>query len=563
MTVRATYSDGTDRDVTRFAVFVGNNDSAATVSEGGWITSTGPGEAFLLARFDEFTTGTAAIVRSGAPFADPKTAPFNDLDKPVLAKLNRLHVAPSGLCTDEQFVRRAYLDLIGLPPTPSERLRFLTDSSENRREKLVDQLIARDEFLDIWAMKYAEMLQIRTVNGISSKGLQLYEKWLREKVKSGATLDAIVKEVLPAVGGTFENPPVNYYQTETSPQLLAENVAQVFLGTRVQCAQCHNHPFDRWTMDDYYGFAAFFSQLGYKNAQDPRELTVFNSGSGSVRHPLGNREVKPKFLGGDVPAIPKDRDYRAVLAEWLTGPSNPAFARNFGNVVWGHFFGRGVVEPIDDVRISNPASNPELLELLGQKAVEHKFDVKKLAREICLSRTYQQTTQRNDSNKYDERNFSRQSVRRLRAEVLLDSIDAVAETSTRFAGQPLGGRASQLPDGRTNNYFLTTFGRSTRATACSCEVKTSPTLSQALHLINGENTTGKIAEGKVVERMIAAGTEPATVAEELYLRCLSRKPTEPEAAKIQARLEKAADRQKALEDLFWALLNSNEFLFNH
>ncbi|MGL6076318.1 MAG: DUF1549 domain-containing protein [Fimbriiglobus sp.] len=561
--VRAKYSDGTDRDVTRFAVFVGNNDSSATVSENGWITSTGPGEAFLLARFDEFTSGTAAIVRSGSSFADPKTTPLNDLDKHVLAKLNRLHVAPSDVCTDEQFVRRVYLDLIGLPPTPSERLQFLTDPAQNKREKLVDQLLQREEFLDIWAMKYAEMLQIRTVNGISFKGLQLYEKWLRDKVKAGATIDQIVKEVLSSVGGTFENPPVNYYQTETSPQLLAENVAQVFLGTRIQCAQCHNHPFDRWTMDDYYGFASFFSQLGYKNAQDPRELTVFNSGTGSVRHPLGDREVKPKFLGGDTPTIAKGVDYRAVLAEWLTSPKNSAFAENFGNVVWAHFFGRGVVEPVDDIRISNPSSNPELLEALGKKAVEYKFDVKKIARDICLSRSYQQSTKRNDSNQYDERNFARQSVRRLRAEVMLDSINTVTETSTSFSGQPLGGRATQLPDGRSNNYFLMTFGRSSRATACSCEVKTSPTLSQALHLINGENTNTKIIEGKLVERMLAASVQTELVVEELYLRCLSRKPTNLEMEKIRARLAKSTDPKKSLEDLFWALLNSNEFLFNH
>ena len=325
--VRAKYSDGTDRDVTRFAVFVGNNDSAATVSEFGVISGTGPGEAFILARFDEFTEGTAVIVRPGGAFADPKTPAFNFIDSHVHAKLNNLHILPSELCTDEVFARRAYVDLLGLLPTPAEREKFLADADPKKREKLVDALLEREEFRDIWVMKWAEVLQIRTVNGISSKGLQLYDKWLRDRVRSGASIDQIVRELLPAAGGTFENPAVNYFQTETTPQLLAENVAQVFLGTRVQCAQCHNHPFDRWTLDDYYGFAAFFSQIGYKNAQDPRELTVFNAASGEIRHPLGDRVVKPKFLGGTAPRIEAERDYRAVLAEWLAAPENPAFAR--------------------------------------------------------------------------------------------------------------------------------------------------------------------------------------------------------------------------------------------
>jgi hypothetical protein len=560
--VRAKYSDGTDRDVTRFTVFVGNNDAAATVAEDGTITATGPGEAFVLARFDAFTEGTAVIVRPGTPFTPPQTPVFNYIDTHVHAKLNKMHIAPVEVCSDEVFVRRVSIDLIGLLPTPAEREKFLADADPKKREKLVDALLERPEFRDIWVMKWAEVLQIRTVNGLSPKGLQLYDKWLRDKVRSGATIDAIVRELLLAVGGTFENPAANYFQTETSPQLLAENVAQVFLGTRIQCAQCHNHPFDRWTMDDYYGFAAFFSQVGYKNAQDPRELTVYNAASGEIRHPLGDRPVRPKFLAGTAPEIASGQDYRAILAGWIAGPDNPAFGRNIGNVVWAHFFGKGIVEPVDDVRVSNPPSNPELLDALGKKAVEYRFDVKKLARDICTSRTYQLASTRNATNQWDERNFSRQSARRMRAEVLLDCITQVTETTNQFPGVPPGGRAVELPDGRTLHYFLTTFGRSNRSSACTCEVKTSPTLSQALHLLNGETTTGKIAEGKVVEKLIAK-MEPASVAEELYLRCLGRKPTPTEIERIAVRLARAADKQQALEDLFWALLNTNEFLFNH
>jgi hypothetical protein len=354
---------------------------------------------------------------------------------------------------------------------------------------------------------------------------------------------------------------VNYFQTETAPQLLAENVAQVFLGTRIGCAQCHNHPFDRWTMDDYYGFAAFFSQIGYKNAQDPRELTVFNSGSGETRHPVGDRLVQPKFLGGAAPQLKPGADYRATLAEWLTSPNNAAFTRNVSNMVWAHFFGQGIVDSVDDVRVSNPASNPELLEALGKKTSEYKFDIKKLARDICLSRTYQLSTQRNPTNEWDNRNFARQTVRRMRAEILLDCITQVTETTNRFTGLPLGGRAIHIPDGRTPNYFLTTFGRSTRNTACTCEVKVTPTLSQALHLLNGDTTTGKITQGKVIEKLLAAKKDPVAVAAELYLRCLGRAPTATETAKITKRLEAATDKKEALEDLFWALLNTNEFIF--
>jgi hypothetical protein len=562
--VRAKYSDGTDRDVTRFAVFVGNNDGAATANEAGVVTGTGPGEAFILARFDEFTEGAAVIVRPGTPFTDPKTPAFNYVDEHVHAKLNRLHVVPSEVCSDEVFVRRVFVDLIGLLPTPAEREKFVADADPKRREKLVDALLNRDEFRDLWVMKWAEVLQIRTINGISPKGLQLYDQWLRQRVKKGDTLDQIVKDLIPAVGGTFENPAVNYFQTETAPQLLAENVAQVFLGTRVQCAQCHNHPFDRWTMDDYYGFAAFFSQIGYKNAQDPRELTVFNAGTGEMRHPVGDRPVKPKFLGDTVPDLKPGQDYRAALADWLTSPDNPAFARNFGNTVWAHFFGRGIVEPVDDVRVSNPAGNPDLLAALGAKAVEYKFDVAKLARDICLSRTYQLSTKRNKTNELDDRNFSHQTVRRMRAEVLLDCITQVTETTNTLPGLPLGGRAVEVPDGRTPNYFLTTFGRSARTTACTCEVKVTPTLSQALHLLNGETTGGKIAEGKVVAKLLEADPDASAAAEQLYLRCLGRKPTATEAEKISGRLASVPTDKKrqALEDLFWALLNTNEFLFN-
>jgi hypothetical protein len=460
-------------------------------------------------------------------------------------------------------LRRAFIDLIGRLPTSEQRRQFLADTRPDKRALLVDELLEREEFRDIWVMQWAELLQIRTNNGVSPKGLKLYDQWLRDRVHAGMTIDKIIQEVVSATGGTFENPATSYFQTETTPQLLAENVAQAFLGTRIQCAQCHNHPFDRWTMDDYYGFAAFFSQVGYKQAQDPREITVFNAGVGEMKHPLGGRAVSPKFLAGDAPDLTPGKDYREALAGWLAATDNLAPARHLANVVWAHFLGIGIVEPVGDQRVSNPPSNAPLLAALGRRLLESGFDIKPLVREICDSRTYQLAAQRNDSNTLDERNFSHGRVRRMRAEVLLDCISQVTETQDRFQGLPVGGRAVQVADGRTPNYFLTTFGRATRQTPCTCEVKTSPTLSQALHLINGETTSGKIEEGRVVETLLAERQDPLAVAADLYERCLCRRPTERESAAIAARLAGSADAGAALVDLFWGLLNSNEFIFNH
>ena len=563
LVVMAYYSDGTDRDVTDVAVFISNNESAAKVSPEGVITSTGSGAAFVLARFDEFTQGTSVIVRPGTEFVFPELPANNYIDEVVYKQWRDMHLSPSELCSDEVFLRRVSIDLIGLLPSSEERQRFLTDATPNKRERLVAALVERDEFLDLWVMKLAELLQIRTVNGVSPKGLQIYDRWLRDRIRSGAKIDQIVRELIPATGGTFENPATNYYQTETTPQLLAENVAQTFLGTRIQCAQCHNHPFDRWTMNDYYGFAAFFSQVGYKQAKDPRELTIFNAAAGELLHPVGGARVEPRFLGDTTPTAVAGEDIRKALATWLTSKNNVAFARNTGNIVWAQFFGIGIVEPVDDIRVSNPPSNPELFAALGDRLISYDFDIKPLVRDICNSRTYQLSTQRNESNAWDERQFSHGRIRRMRAEVLLDCVNLITETEERFPGLPAGSRAVQLADGRTQNYFLTTFGRSTRNTPCTCEVKTSPTLSQALHLLNGETTSGKIVEGKLIDRLLAAKSDPMQVVDELYQRCLTRSPSPKEVAAIQAKLAQSDNMSEALTDLFWALLNSNEFIFNH
>ncbi len=334
------------------------------------------------------------------------------------------------------------------------------------------------------------------------------------------------------------------------------------MGMRIQCSQCHNHPFDRWTMNDYYGFAAFFSQIGRKGTDDPRETVVFNSGGGEVTHPVRGQVMAPKFLGGATPDV-KGKDRRQVLAHWLASPDNPYFATNLANRVWAHFFGTGIIHEVDDVRVSNPASNPELLAELGKRFTAYKYDFKKLVRDICTSRTYQLATQTNATNDGDTRNFSHMPLRRIKAETFLDCISQVTETKNKFPGLPLGARAVQIADGGISTYFLSTFGRATRETVCSCEVKLEPTLSQSLHLLNGDSTTQRIQAGNVIGQRLAAKKTSAEILEEVYVRCLSRKPTAPEKARLEAALATEPDKKKALDDFFWAVLNSREFMFNH
>ncbi len=563
MVVRAKYSDGTERDVTSLAVFLSNNDTSATISPEGLVTAGDRGEAFVMARFATFTVGAQMIVLpKGLQFAFPNVPENNYIDTFVNAKLKKLRIAPSELCTDEVFLRRVFLDVIGTLPSYEEYQRFMTSKAPNKRELLVDDLLSRKEFVELWVMKWAELLQIKSSLQVSYKAMLLYYNWLQEKLAKNVPMDQMVQDLLACKGGTFKNPASNYYQNETDTLKVAENVAQVFMGMRIQCAQCHNHPFDRWTMNDYYGFAAFFSQIGRKGTDDPREIIVFNSGGGDVKHPVNGQVMKPKFLGGAEPDV-AGKDRREVLAKWLASPDNPYFATNLANIVWAHFFGRGIIHEVDDVRISNPACNPELLQELGKHFTEYKYDFKKFVRDICTSRTYQLAPETNPSNEADLRNFSHAAIRRIKAETFLDCITQVTETKNKFPGLPLGARAVQIADGTVSNYFLATFGRASRETVCSCEVRLEPTLSQSLHLMNGDTTTQRILGGNLVGRRIAEKKTPAEIMEELYVRTLSRQPLPEERAKLEATLAAEPDKKKALEDVFWALLNSREFMFNH
>jgi Protein of unknown function (DUF1549)/Protein of unknown function (DUF1553) len=563
LTVRARYSDDSVRDVTTLALFLSNNDSAAKVGPDAIVTAGDRGEAFVMARFATFTVGVPVIVLpKDLQFTWPNVPENNYIDALVHAKLKKLRIEPSGVCSDEEFLRRVFIDVAGMLPTPDEHRAFIADTSPDKRAKLVDDLLGRKEFAEIWVLKWAELLQVRSSNTVSYKAMLLYFTWLQDKIARNVPVNEWVQELLGATGGTFKNPATNFYQGETDILKVSENVAQVFMGMRIQCSQCHNHPFDRWTMNDYYGFAAFFRQIGRKQADDPREVIIFNSGGGEQRHPVTGQVMAPKFLGGATPDV-KGKDRRQVLAEWLASPENPYFATNLANIVWAHFFGQGIVHEVDDVRVSNPASNAELLAELGKKFTSYHYDFKKLVRDICLSRTYQLSTKATPSNEGDTRNFARGPIRRIRAETMLDCLSQVTETKNKFPGLPLGARAVQIADGATSTYFLTTFGRATRETVCSCEVKLEPTLSQSLHLLNGGSTTAKIQQGGLIARKLKENVPPAAIVEDLYLRCLSRKPTEKEQADLAKLIEEPKDKQKALEDVFWALLNTREFMFNH
>lgn len=570
-TVRAMYSDGTDRDVSTLTAFSSSNDNSVKMDKAtGMATSAERGEAFLLGRFHTFTEGSQAIVvPADLKYERPDVKPFNYIDTLVAEKLNKLRIVPSGLASDEVFLRRAFLDVVGLPPTPEEREKFIADTRPDKRDRLIDELLGRKEFTEMWVMKWAELMQIRTIrngpNTVSYKAALNYYEWLRERIASNMPFNQLVAELLAAKGGTFSSPATNFFQMEADVLKLTENVAQVFMGTRIQCAQCHNHPFDRWTMDDYYGFAAFFAQVKRKPAEDPRERIVFDGG-GEIKHLVTKQDMPPKFLGGPRPEIPKGGTRRESVASWLASPENPWFARNIVNIVWDHYMGVGIVDPVDDMRVSNPPSNPELLDALAEKFVSYNYDFRKLVRDICTSRTYQLSTETNATNAEDNRNFSKAMIRRVRAEVLLDSISQVTSTTEKYKGLPKGARAVQIADGNTSNYFLTTFGRATRATVCSCEVKMEPNLSQALHLINGDTVHARIRQGYIVGGMIAAKKPHAEIIEALYLRALSRSPTEGEKEKLLAAVAEGADpngQREILEDIFWALLNSKEFIFNH
>ncbi len=564
LVVRATYSDGSDRDVTRFATLL-STDARTAELRGETLVAGVRGEAWVMARYGEYSVASGfLVVPPAAELPLPEARPDDHwIDRLVEDKLRQLKIAPSPVADDLTFLRRVTLDLCGQLPTPAEARAFVASQDPAKRSQWIDRLLARKEFAELWVMKWAERLLVRRVqNQVSPKAALRYFEWLEERLANNVPIDQVVRDLLGAQGGVFDQPAVNFFQAERDNKKLAENVAQVFLGMRIQCAQCHNHPFDRWTQDDYYGWAAFFSQVGRKRGGDPRETIVFDRRGGEVKHPVTNKVVPPKFLGGERPNT-RGKDRRAVAAAWITDPKNAYFAPNVANLVWEHFFGVGIVHEPDDVRVSNPPSNPELLAALAERLIALKFDLRRFVREVVTSEAYQRSALPNRSNAQDLRNASHARVRRLRAEVLLDSIAQATGAPNKFAGLPLGARAVRIPDGATSNYFLDTFGRPRREGVCTCDVQTEPNLGQALHLLNGDTVTGKIRAGQKVKRWLEGKKTPAWIVDELYLTCLTREPTAQERAAIAARLKDHKNPQGVLEDVFWALLNSREFLFNH
>ncbi|WP_442510233.1 DUF1549 and DUF1553 domain-containing protein [Novipirellula sp. SH528] len=559
----ATYSDGSTRDVTRLAAFTSNNAGTAEIDSMGVVTAGRRGEAFVMARFVTETVGSQVLA---LPTELQYTAPKIEgeyIDQLVGKKLQQLRILPSGRCSDEEFLRRVTLDVTGLLPTEQEYQQFVTDAAPNKRAELIDRLLERKEFSEIWAMKFAQLLMIKSSNTVSYKSAFLYANWLTDKFARNIPIDQMVRELLTSTGGTFTSPATNFYEIERDTLKTAENVAQVFMGIRTQCTQCHNHPFDRWTMNDYYGFASFFSQVGRKQAEDYREKIVYNRFSGEVNHLVTGKPVPPKFLGGEEPDT-KGKDRREVVANWLTSKENPYFARSIANRIWAHFMGVGLVDQVDDIRISNPASNPELFDTLGNKLVEYNFDMRSLVRDICNSEAYQRSCQSNETNAHDNRNYAYAVVRRIPAESMLDCLCQVTEAPEKYRGLPLGASAVQIADGATSTYFLDAFGRSPRATVCECEATTAPSLSQALHLLNGSSVTNKIEQGKVIQKWVKEKKlTNEQVIERIYIRSLARKPTKDEQEKLLATIPAEGDSAAALSDIFWAVLNSREFAFNH
>jgi hypothetical protein len=562
--IRARYGDGSDRDVTALALWSSTNDGVLAVDGQGAATSRGAGEAYVLARFSGFAVVAQVQVHAdAAPFVWPGAPEYGFVDELVDQKLQRAHVVPAPVCSDEVFVRRAFLDLLDVPPTPAETRAFLADPTADKRARLVDTLLERDEFADVQAMSWAEVLLVDG-DTMEPKGAALLARLLRAAFRSHRPFDEVVRELLTAAGPTFSVPAANFALASDQPNLLGEHVAQAFLGIRLQCAQCHNHPFENWTMDDYYGFAAFFGQLGRKRGEDPTEWIVFDRQNGDVRHKRDGRVVAPKLLRAETPQIAAGTDRRAVLAQWLTAKDNPWFARHVSNRAFARLFGRGIVDPPDDVRLSNPASHPELLARLAQLLVDSAFDVRPLVRALCNSRAYQSARH---PDAPPAALFAGNAVRRLSAEQLLAAIDAVTGVPTRLPGLPAGSAATALPSGRTEVRFLELFGRPARASACTCERSTEPTLGQTLHLENGDTIAQKLADrsGRL-QRALAAHAEPEAMLDDLFVAAYSRLPRPDEQERLLAPVRACADdkaRTAAWQDVYWAVLNSREFLFQH
>jgi hypothetical protein len=579
--VTALASDGTSREVTKLARYFSNNESVAKIDADGRVTAVGPGDTHVFARFSRFTVGAEVIVLpTDSSFAWPNPPAVNFIDELVFDRLKKLRIAPSELSDDETFLRRVTLDLAARPPTTSEYHVFLADSRPNKRAIKIDELLADDAFADLWTAIWAE--QLRVIGGNYApvathvKAADAFYQWIGKQMKTGRPLNEFVAEMVDASGSNLTNGPVNLYtmlvhKPQFEPKSFAADFSQVFLGVQIQCAECHNHPFDRWTQDDYYGFVSFFTGMKRKPGVEPRERRIYcDTSAPPARHVVDGRPMPAKVLGGLEP-VAGGGDPRTSLARWLTSPDNALFSQNLANRIWAQLLGKGVIEPVDDVRASNPPVNGPLLDALSKRLVESKFDLRTLVRDIANSRVYQLSARPNASNHRDSRQFSHAYLRRLRADVLLDSVVTVTGVPRRFDGFPEGTKAiAYYPreSGDTEgphfgDPFFSTFGRSSRATICASETKREPTLSQTLHMAVGETVRDRLAASGEIKKLIESKATPEAIIEQLYIRVLSRRPTLDETREIRGLVGDAVKDQGVYEDIFWSLLNSTEFAFNH
>jgi hypothetical protein len=584
LVVRAVYSDGTTADVTGWAKFVSSEEQVAAVDEDGKVTVAGPGEAGISALFG--TRVATATVTSPFPNVVPEAAftqarTANFVDDHVLRKLRLLNLQPAPDCTDAEFVRRAFLDACGVLPTPAEVETFLADKSADKRSKLVEMLLERPEYVDYWAHKWSDLLLVSS-RKLPQPAMWAFYRMVRRSVADNQPWDRFARDVLTASGSNLTHGGGSYFVIHKDVSDLVESTAVTFLGTAITCARCHNHPLEKWTQDEYWAMANLFGRVGLKNGSRPNETIVQSFPEGEVLHLRRGVPMPPKPLDGKPLPLDSPTNRRQYLADWLTAPDNPFFAKAIVNRVWRNYLGRGLVEAEDDVRETNPATNPELLDALTKDFVKHGFDLKHLMRTILNSATYQRSSVPLPGNAADDRFYSRYLVRRLSAEVLLDAYSDVTAVPTPFnqlslgptggvagANYPVGTRAMQLPDSLLVSGFLDAFGRAERELTCSCEKTTDASVAQALHLNNGKTLNEKLRDPKSrLSQWLAGKATDAEVIDRVFRLGLSRPPTAAERKRFEAAVAAAAKdgpqaRREALEDVFWAVLTGKEFLFNH
>lgn len=561
------YTDGTEEFINHKASFDSSSEGVATVTQDGLVTATGKGEAGIMVRFRGQVVVSRVVVPYGEPEGLDSFTQNNLIDELWVQKWRKIGLSPTKTCSDEEFFRRIYIDTIGTLPTPEEVKAFLADKDPQKRNKAIDTVLDRPEYVDFWAYKWGDLLR-NNRNSLQEKGMWSFHNWIRASFRDNKPMHEFVNELITAVGSPYQNGPANFYKVGNNATDWAENATQVFLGVRLQCARCHHHPFENYSQADFYGMVAFFSRVGTKNSQEfgifGRDTVIYTRDSGDVRHPRTGQVMQPTPLGGEPVDDPLDR--RRGLAKWLSEKNNPALAINLVNRYWGYYMGRGLIDPIDDIRSTNPASCPEVLDGLAKDLIDHNYDIKHLLRTIMRSNVYQLSSVPHPASEVDAENkyFTRYTVKRMTAEQLLDAIDFACATQEKFSQLPAGYRAISLPDANVSSRFLDAFGRPKREMACECERSDMPNMTQALQLMTGNLLNSKVfsSNGRVAQ-MIKNKTPLPQAIEELYLCTVSRPPRKDEIEKATALVAEAPSPKEGLEDLLWTLLNTREFQFNH